>query len=187
MHNLIFINKSINYRIVRKTMENKIEKANKPFVSEDNKDIIDSWYKRAREVTPETFGDLINELLHDYNLDYGAKIHAAAACTIAMFNACDDIFGFSCFQASASIMQVLYKLNYPCNKTGIRVIDYDDMLYPQYKDNFRSIPRNTWELLRKRADELINENDRSAVNPSVWNHWMGVSSGLIPFGYYISD
>lgn len=108
----------------------KIEKVKKPFVSEDNKDIIDSWYKRAREVTPETFGDLINELLHDYNLDYSAKVHAAAACTIAMFNACYDIFGFSGFQSSASIMQVLYKLNYPGNKTGIRVIDYYEMLYP---------------------------------------------------------
>ena len=168
-------------------MNNEIQKANKPFVSEDNKDIIDSWYKRAREVTPETFGDLINELLHGYELDYGTKVHAAAACTIAMFNACDDIFGFSGFQASASIMQVLYKLNYPCNKTGIRVIDYDEMLYPQYKDKFRGISRKTWESLRKRADELINENDKSAVDLSVLHHWLGVSSGLIPFGYYISD
>lgn len=167
-------------------INNKIEKANKPFISEDDKDIIDSWYKRASEVTPETFGDFINELLHGYDLDYGAKIHAAAACTIAMFNACDDIFGFSGFQSSASIMQVLYKMNYRCNKTGIRVIDYDEMLYPQYKDKFRSIPQNTWEALRKRADELIAESEWIA-DPSVLHHWMSISSGIVPFGYYISD
>ncbi len=167
-------------------MDNKLQKPNKPFISEDNKEIIDSWYKRASEVTPETFGDFINELLHGYDLDYGASIHAAAACTIAMFIACDDIFSLSGFQSSASIMQVLYKLNYPCNKTGIRVIDYDEMLYPQYKDKFRSIPRNIWELLRKRASELIDE-DKSIANPSVLHHWKGVSSGIVPFGYYISD
>jgi hypothetical protein len=165
---------------------NKIEKVEKPFVSEDDKDIIDSWYKRAREVTPETFGDFINELLHGYDLDYGAKIHAAAACTIAMFIACDDIFSFSGFQSSASIMQVLYKLNYPYNKTGIRVIDYDNMLYPQYEDTFRSIPRKTWKLIRKRADELIEEN-RSTADPSVLHHWMNISFGGVPFEYYISD
>ena len=167
-------------------MDNKIEKAYKPFISEDDKDVIDSWYKRASEVTPETFGYLINELLHNYNLDYGAKIHAAAACTIAMFNACGDVFGFSGFQSSASIMQVLYKLNYPCNKTGIRVIDYDDMLYPQYEDKFRSIRRDTWEHLRKRADELIAEN-KSIADPLVLHHWKSISSGIVPFGYYISD
>jgi hypothetical protein len=168
-------------------INNKIEKANKPFVSEENRDIIDSWYKRASEVTPETFGELINELLHDYDLDYGAKIHAAAACTIAMFNACDDIFGFSGFQSSASIMQVLYKLNYPCNKTGIRVLNYDDMLYPQYEDKFRSISRDTWKLLRKRAGELVDENDKWTTDPSVFHHWSAISLGIVPFGYYISD
>jgi hypothetical protein len=167
-------------------MNNEIQKANKPFVSEDNKDIIDSWYKRAREVTPETFGDFINELLHGYDLDYGAKIHAAAACSIAMFNACSDIFSFSDFQGSASAIQILYKLNYPCNKTGIRVIDYDDMLYPQYEDRFRSIRRDTWEYLRKRADELIAER-QSTADPSVLHHWMNISFGGVPFGYYISD
>ena len=174
-------------------MDNKIQKTNKPFVSEDNKDVIDSWYKRASEVTPETFGDLINELLHGYELDYGAKIHAAAACTIAMFNACDDIFSLSGFQGSASVMQILYKLNYPCNKTGIRIVDYDEMLYPQYEDKFRSISRNTWKLLRKRADELLAEhycsfiNNQSRVHPSVLHHWTDISSGIVPFGYYISD
>lgn len=167
-------------------MDNKIQKTKKPFVSEDDKDIIDNWYKRAREVTPKTFGDFINELLHGYDLDYGAKIHAAAACTIAMFIACDDIFSFSSFQYGAAVMQILYKLNYPCNETGIRVIDYDNMLYPQHENKFRSIRQNTWELLRKRADELIAERQLTA-DPSVLNHWKSISLGIVPFGYYISD
>ena len=167
-------------------MENKIQKIKKPFVSEDDKDIIDSWYKRANEIKPETFGDFVNELLHGYDLDYGAKIHAASACTIAMFYACDDIFGFSSYQYSTSVMQVLYKLNYRINKTGIRVLDYDDMLYPQYEDKFRSIRQKTWKLIRKRADELIAKN-KSMAGPSVLNHWTSISLGVVPFGYYISD
>ena len=167
-------------------MDNKIEKAYKPFVSEDDKDIIESWYKRASEVTLETFGYLINELLHDYNLDYGSKIHAAAACTIAMFNVCGDVFGFSYFQSSKSIMQVFYKMNYSFNKTGIRALNYDDMLYPQHQDKFRSIRRDTMNLLKQRADELIAEN-KSTAAPLVLHHWKTISSGIVPFGYYISD
>ncbi len=41
--------KHFDYEIARKTMDNKIQKPNKPFVSEDNKDNMDFWYKRYME------------------------------------------------------------------------------------------------------------------------------------------
>lgn len=50
------------------------------------------------------------------------------------------------------------------NKTGLKLIDYDEMLYPQYKEHFEKVlSASVWESLQERAKEFLNEESSFAT------------------------
>ena len=65
------------------------------------------------------------------------------------------------------------------------MIDYDNMLYPQYKNNFsQTISKETFEALQKAAEEKLKAG---GAHPIVEEHWKSIVSGNVPFGYMIDD
>ena len=72
------------------------------------------------------------------------------------------------------------------NKCGLRIVDYDNMLYPQYDDKFeKTISASIWESLQKEAAE--NLKDRPTAHPTVIAHWQSIVDGKVPFGYTVKD
>jgi hypothetical protein len=66
----------------------------------------------------------------------------------------------------------------------VRLMQYEDMLYPQYEEKFRTIDANTWEELQKQARKKIEEHPDAHAD--VLAHWKKVAQGSIPFGYSIA-
>lgn len=76
--------------------------------------------------------------------------------------------------------------SYSGNKCGLKIIDYDNMLYPQYEHKYRkTIPLHVWSELQKRAKENL-EADKKHAHPDVVKHWESIAAGHIPFGYTLS-
>lgn len=76
--------------------------------------------------------------------------------------------------------------NFSNNKCGLKIIDYDDMLYPQYYDKFKkTISRETFEELQKEAEENLKNTEYA--HPNVVAHWQSIVDGKVPFGYKIKD
>ena len=76
------------------------------------------------------------------------------------------------------------------NKCGLAIIDYDNMLYPQYENKFckKTISSYTWKSLQERARELLEET--SAGEPAadrVIEHWKSIVDGVVPFGYTVEE
>lgn len=70
------------------------------------------------------------------------------------------------------------------NKTGLKLIDYDDMLYPQYKHKFEKvISKETWEALQLEATKRLLEENHACNE--VKEHWKNIIKGIVPFGYKI--
>lgn len=67
---------------------------------------------------------------------------------------------------------------------GARILNMDNMLYPQYEEYFRTIPRSTWEALQKQASENLSERKDDA-RPDVVRHWKSIVDGKVPFGYKV--
>ena len=59
--------------------------------------------------------------------------------------------------------QLIRHRSYPGNKTGLRIIDYDKFLYPQYEDDFtqKAISKSMWECIQKEAENNIKEADEA--------------------------
>jgi hypothetical protein len=82
-------------------------------------------------------------------------------------------------------------------RSPARLIDYEDLLYPQFEGKFRSIPADVWEWAQNAAKEKIarsspwsrrdSENGTMLMSEDVFRHWESVAAGVVPFGLRIEE
>ena len=159
----------------------------KPITEDMN--LQDEWFKKAKSMKPDDFQEFFRELTEDYEHDYGTVCHAMAAIGLsAMFafnnseGACGGITGF---QAGCVMWEVIRYMNYENNKCGLRLLDMDDLLYPQYEHKFTAISKDAWDAVKKEAQKRLLE--RGAAHPDVVAHWQSIINGKVPFGLRIQD
>ena len=138
------------------------------------------WFKKAKDIqSVEQLTEFAKELLEDTQHDYGTVCHAIAALAIgaAWYGAhSQGITG-------GFIMgDFIEQWKYSDNKCGLRIIDYDKMLYPQYEDKFKKvITSKQFKKMQEVAAEKLEEKDWA--HPYVVKHWESIVSGTVPFGY----
>lgn len=149
------------------------------------------WFKEAQEQTIVTLPTFINHIMNDYDHDYGTICHAMAACALAAAWAVNKhpqghITGF---QAGFVMWDFIKEWKYSSNQTALRIVDYDDMLYPQYEDKFdKIISKETFESIQKAAQESLDEVKQGReAHPDVIKHWKSIVDGNVPFGYKIKE
>ena len=159
----------------------------KPITEDMN--LQDEWHKKAKSMKPEDLPEFFRHLTEDYHHDYGTVCHAMAAIGLAAmwaFNKSEGARGgITGFQAGCVMWEVIRHMNYEDNKCGLRLLNMDDLLYPQYEHKFCSISSDTWEAVKKEAQKRLS--GRGAAHPDVVAHWESIVNGKVPFGLKIED
>lgn len=167
-------------------MEQAIQEGTKEFNS-----VKKLWEKKAREVTVDTLPDFLRELTENYRHDYGTICHAIAIASVAAAWAMDKSpqGGITSFQAGAIMWEFIKNWNHASNKTGLKLVDYDNFLYPQYSDQFqKTISAPVWQNIQREAAKNIDEAKASGfIASSVYQHWQKIIDGVVPFGYTVAD
>lgn len=121
------------------------------------------------------------------NTGYGEAPRAIsqAALATAWYLASD--FGITGFQAGFVMWDFIKDWQYRNNKCGLKMVNYDDMLYPQYEYNFtdRSLYTDIFEAMQKEAKELLTNS--KGAHPNVIAHWQSIVDGNVPFGYVLKE
>lgn len=149
---------------------------------------------REKRKSIESFEDLtafLKDVEENYNTDYGGAPRAIAQASLAVAQRLAGVFGITGFQASFVMWEFIHDWSYSHNKTGMRIMDYDDMLYPQYAYKFEKIiSSRTWADIQNEAKERLAEDDAGTsgyhAHPSVRAHWQSIVDGVVPFGYKVS-
>lgn len=134
----------------------------KKIITEEMK-IQNEWYEKAPKMTLEELPSFLKGLMENYKHDYGTICHALASGAIATMWAMNnnEQGGITGFQASCILWEVIRNWSYKSNTTGLKLVDYDNFLYPQYEDKFdKTISKDTWEAIQKQAKEKIEEADK---------------------------
>ncbi len=149
------------------------------------KEFRDKYYKKAKDVTVETLPAFIKEMMAEPH-DYGSVCCAVAASALAAAwaaNNCDH-GGITGFQAGAVMWEFIRQWNFSSNKCGLRITDYDNMLFPQYDHTFtKTISKKVWASLQQEAYNKLKDVEH--VSPTVLAHWKSIVNGTVPFGYTI--
>lgn len=144
---------------------------------------------RAKRKEVKTFDDLI-EFLRDvkdnYNIGYGDAPRAIAQAALGVAWFLSGEFGITGFQAGCVTWDFIRDWSHTSNKTGMALVDYDNMLYPQYGYKFeKTIAPNIWECMVEEAKKLLTDSPNA--HPDVVAHWKSIADGNPPFGYTIEN
>lgn len=150
---------------------------------------------REKRKNIKFFEDLtafLKDIEENYNTDYGGTPRAIAQASLAVAWYLAVEFGITGFQASFVMWEFIHDWNYRNNKTGMRIMDYDDMLYPQYAYKFdKTISSRTWTDIQDEAKNRLAEDDDETrcyrVHPEVRAHWQSIVDGVVPFGYTVIE
>ena len=151
----------------------------KKFLEEKRKDI-------------KSFDDLVNflkEVKDNYNTGYGTSVRSSAQACLAVAWYFASEFGLTGFQAGCLLWDFIVDWRVSNNKTGLAIIDYDEMLYPQDERKFKTISSYTWEKLQEEAKRKLKADgeDGEWAHPRVREHWQSIVDGVVPFGYEVED
>lgn len=160
----------------------------KAITEENNRADIDEWFAEAEKQTFETLPEFIRHVMNGYKHDYGTVCHAISACAVATANACNRMEGacggITGFQAGFVMWGFIRHWLYEYNKCGLKMVDYDDLLFPQYEYKFeKTIDKRTWEAVQKQAKKNLEENPSAAVA----YHWKSIVEGKVPFGLVVKE
>lgn len=149
----------------------------------ETQDIHKEWYEAAKQMTVADLPEFIRHLTEDYRHDYGTICHAMAASAVATCNAVDNspTGGISGFQAGAVMWEFIrHWMHY--EETPMRLLRFDELLYPQYLYKFTTIPQDTADWLKAEAEKLLAERGEGIMHPDVLAHWKMIAAGMVPFG-----
>lgn len=152
------------------------------------------WLNQAKseEISLEKLPEFLRHLTEDYEHDYGTIVYAMAAGMIATMEAMDRTpqGGITGFQAGCIGWEMIKEFMSTKKDAPLRLVDYSDLLYPQYECKFqKTITPDVWKYLKKEAKKLISKKNSDGVlaNPDVKTHWKKISEGIVPFGITVKE
>lgn len=160
----------------------------------DEKTLREKIKSEMKEITLDALPKYIDDTLALIDMDnmdeaYGAICEAYGAICIAIGGLAattawainnSEKGGISGFQASCIMWEFLDMFNHI--KEPARLIQMEDMLYPQNEERFNSISAEQWRQLQEKASICLKDCD---AHPDVAAHWQSVVSGKVPFGYKV--
>lgn len=142
------------------------------------------WFKEASKTQTKNVNKFIEHVFRDYNHDYGMVVHAVSAAALAAAWAGASELGITGFQASLVMWDFIQQWTHIGKEVGARVLNFDNMLYPQYEYKYeKTIDQKTWENLQKAAKKNLEET--TDARPDVIKHWQSIVDGHVPFGYVV--
>lgn len=144
----------------------------------------EKWYNQASRVTTFTLHEFIRHLTKDYLHDDETMCHAMVAAGLAAMKAVAGSRRLTGEQAAFIMWTFIYKWMYPNNQAGMALLNYDNLLFPEFEKQFdKTIPKNCFEKLQEQAKDLLGEE---GINEEMREHLQSIVDGIPPFGLKIA-
>lgn len=154
-------------------------------------ELRDELAAKSKEIkTFEDLTDFLKYIKENCNCGYGEAPRAMAQASLAVAHYLAKEFGITGFQAGCVMWDFITGWTYTHNKTGLKIVDYDDMLYPQYDHMFeKTIRPHVWESMQEEAKKRLEEieSETAYAHPNVVVHWKSIVAGNVPFGYSVKE
>ena len=170
-----------------------MSKTKKNITEEDG--LHKDWYAMARDpeqiTNPDELVKFMDYVMNEFNHDYGTICHALSAIALAAARVADRHYeqgGITGFQAGFVMWGFIKEWMFSHNKLGLSLIDYDNLLYPQYDHSFTiTLDPKLVEQMQKEAQRLIDTTNPNQVNENVLAHWKKLAEGEVPFGLQVKE
>jgi len=124
--------------------------------------------------TKEELDSIINALA-ERDQDYGTCVYSMSIAAEAAFRYIASKLGVTGFQASCADLDFFRRIR--GYKFGFQVINMENLLYPQYKDELSVNPKKlledprTRKVIKAEAKKLLSDKSKSSADGDVIKHW----------------
>ena len=145
----------------------KVNEIKWPLSEEDMMEMDMIWPETEEELL-----EVIRNLIKYENNDYGTSARSLTLAAEAAFNYMAHVMGSTGFQAGCA--QGSFMLRMKHIKSQMRILNYDNLLYPQFLDNFRITPE---QCIKENASWLKAQAKEKLKNANGWEadevvkHW----------------
>lgn len=143
--------------------------------------------KRKNIGSFEELAEFLKDIKDNYNAGYGGAPRSIAQACLATGWFLSSEFGITGFQAGCVMWDFICGWSYTNNEVGLQIIDYDNLLYPQYDykfENFTISNRQKDKLIEVAQSRLDTE---TMAAPAVINRWKELAAGVMPPYVTVSD
>lgn len=161
------------------------------------REVKENWnYIAMNKVkSPDDLKAFAEEIVaHCISLKNGDEIYndtasGATALALAGANMCAHMFGMTGFQMGCVLWGIIDKLCIDSHDVGMRLLNYNNLLYPQYEYKFeKTITKNVFESLQKKASEILEKDGgRNFMHKDVVKHLRSIVDGVPPFGFKVVE
>lgn len=171
---------------MKANVEGRIEEKKEELLKNEFEARAELVQKRGEIKSFEDLTAFLKNVKENYNYDYGVAPRSIAQAALAVAWYLASEFGITGFQAGFVMWDFIQDWNFRNNKTSLKIVDYDNMLYPQYEHKFeKTISRRVWESMQKAAKENLETSKQA--HPDVIAHWESIVAGKVPFGYTVKE
>ena len=104
------------------------------------KEILEKERKNIKSL--DDLMNYIQNIRDNYDIGYDTAPRAIAQAALATSYYLADMFDITGFQAGFVMWDFIKDWSFRGNKCGLKIVNYDDMLYPQYNHKFQKISSN---------------------------------------------
>lgn len=155
----------------------------------EEKEFKTKYEGRENIQTMEEFKALFDEAINDAD-DYGSIV----LCCALMMNAAFSLVnsspngGITGFQAGCLMWEMVMKYGSFEKGEPLRIVNYNDLMYPQRVRRFNTIPKDAWEQVVNNAKRVVKElEENNQGHPEVVAHMKEVAQGKVPFGLIVAE
>ena len=117
------------------------------------KEILEKERKNIKSL--DDLMNYIQNIRDNYDIGYDTAPRAIAQAALATSYYLADMFGITGFQAGFVMWDFIKDWSFRGNKCGLKIVNYDDMLYPQYNYKFqKTIKKDKPSRLHARREML---------------------------------
>lgn len=144
----------------------------------------DAWIEKARAQTMESLPAFMEELAA-HKHDYSSICYAVASAAVAAANALNRSphGGITGFQAGAVWWEFLRGWDSSMRDKPLRLLRYENLLYPQYDRDTLELTKETWAWLQAQARKYLAKTPQA--HPNIIERWRSIERGEIPCGFRV--
>ena len=146
----------------------------------------EQWYKDAHDMTAEALPGFIQNVSENYSHDVVTICHAMAAAALAAMATVNKSTEGDIGKGQQLKVLSLFLRKWADIEGPAKVISWYGLLNPESENQFKVIPKQVYEMLKKQAQYYLRELEKEKTpNLQLKSHLEKICEGDMPWGFRV--
>jgi len=130
------------------------------FGKEMSREEINVWIEKGQNTKIGNFQEFLNDMIENIPVSYGNVVYSTAIASSTIAHILSSHYGITGFQAGCVQWEWIRQWGIFSSEVGLRMLNYQDMCYPQHESSFTTISKDTFERMQTFCQDRIEKSNQ---------------------------